>query len=252
MVHREAVPRHQEHPAQESLPKGRPHPELVRQKFTIESLDQNELFFVAPYIPLRSNWDIDIDLGRLRLLRPDYRRGRRFEYVLGTTAIVGGTQMPLRPMEHDTVQRGEPNDLTSDTREMPGGVDALPQLTALARRWIDESKLPKEDQLGRARYLERKLAASGQFQYSLAGQDRDPNLDPIEDFVSKHPVGHCEYFATALVLMLRSQRFRPDWSPVSSATRAIGTVWADISRSVSSMPTLGWKPICRPVRFPSR
>ena len=53
--------------------------------------------------------------------------------------------------------------------------------------------------------MERKLAASGQFQYSLTGQDRDPDLDPIEDFVTKHPVGHCEYFATALTLMLRSQ-----------------------------------------------
>lgn len=58
------------------------------------------------------------------------------------------------------------------------------------------------------RYLEQKLARSGQFQYSLAGQDRDPAIDPIEDFVTNHPQGHCEYFATALVLMLRSQKIR--------------------------------------------
>ena len=35
-------------------------------------------------------------------------------------------------------------------------------------------------------------------------QERDPTIDPIEDFVTKHPQGHCEYFATALTLMLRS------------------------------------------------
>jgi len=43
------------------------------------------------------------------------------------------------------------------------------------------------------------------FTYSLEGQNRDPALDPIEDFVTNHRAGHCEYFATALTLMLRSQ-----------------------------------------------
>ncbi len=81
---------------------------------------------------------------------------------------------------------------------------SLPNLVALARRWIAESGLPRQDRLGRARYLEQKLA-SGRYQYSLAGQHRDTRLDPIEDFLTKHPQGHCEYFATALTLMLRSQ-----------------------------------------------
>jgi hypothetical protein len=40
----------------------------------------------------------------------------------------------------------------------------------------------------------------------LKRQNRDDKIDPIEDFVSNNPQGHCEYFATALVLMLRSQR----------------------------------------------
>ena len=46
---------------------------------------------------------------------------------------------------------------------------------------------------------------SDRFEYSLQGQPRDPALDPIEDFIANHPRGHCEYFATALALMLRSQ-----------------------------------------------
>ena len=46
---------------------------------------------------------------------------------------------------------------------------------------------------------------SDRFEYSLQGQPRDPALDPIEDFIVNHPRGHCEYFATALALMLRSQ-----------------------------------------------
>ena len=81
----------------------------------------------------------------------------------------------------------------------------LPHLAALARQWIDEGGLELDDRYGRALLLEQRLSRSDQFQYSLEGQPRDPNLDPIEDFVANNPRGHCEYFATALALMLRSQ-----------------------------------------------
>ena len=179
-----------------------PPAELVRQKTTIENLELDELFFVAPYVPLEENLGVEIDCARERLCRAAaYQRARRLAYTLGTTAIVNGEQSPLVP--------AGPKGLTNDASAMPRGGDgsnALPNLVALAKRWIEESGLPESDRLGRARCLEQKLAASGQFQYSLTGQDRDPNLDPIEDFVAKHPVGHCEYFATALTLMLRSQK----------------------------------------------
>jgi hypothetical protein len=36
-------------------------------------------------------------------------------------------------------------------------------------------------------------------------QGRNPALDPIEDFVVNHRTGHCQYFASALIMMLRSQ-----------------------------------------------
>ncbi len=182
--------------------------EIVRQTILIEGMDRDELFFVAPYFPLAENAEIEVDCARKRLQRLSYRSAGRFEYALGTTAIVKREQSPLVPAEPDTAHRGCGDDYTQDSRDMPQGKDALPKLTALAKRWIDESKLPESDQLGRARYLERKLAASEQFQYSLVGQNRDPDLDPIEDFVTKHPVGHCEYFSTALTLMLRSQGIR--------------------------------------------
>src|SRR5689334_11720476 len=32
----------------------------------------------------------------------------------------------------------------------------------------------------------------------------DPNLDPVEDFLVNRKEGHCEYFASALALLLRS------------------------------------------------
>lgn len=49
--------------------------------------------------------------------------------------------------------------------------------------------------------LQREL---GRFEYSLAVA-RDPKLDPVVDFVTVHHAGHCEYFASAMVLMARTQ-----------------------------------------------
>lgn len=172
---------------------------LVRQECTIEPLDQDELFYVTPVIAIRPDGDVIVDRGRGRLLRAFYRRRRRFSYELGTTALVDGRQQPLVP-NVQVATTGE--QLPPPKNDAPKG---LPNLTALADRWIAESGLPPEDRLGRARYLEQKLATSEQFQYSLQGQARDLSIDPIEDFVANNPRGHCEYFATALTLMLRSQ-----------------------------------------------
>ena len=59
---------------------------------------------------------------------------------------------------------------------------SLPKLTALARQWLANSGR-RADRFGRARVLEVKLSQSDEFQYSLQGQPRDANMDPIEDFV---------------------------------------------------------------------
>lgn len=57
-----------------------------------------------------------------------------------------------------------------------------------------------------ARALESFLARSTEFSYTLDLRRQDPALDPVEDFLFNVRQGHCEHFATALVLMLRSAR----------------------------------------------
>jgi len=78
-------------------------------------------------------------------------------------------------------------------------------LVGLANQWVEDAGLGPDDRFACARLFERQLRDSGRFQYSLEGQERGGLVDPIEDFITTHPRGHCEYFATALVLMLRSQ-----------------------------------------------
>jgi transglutaminase-like putative cysteine protease len=93
-------------------------------------------------------------------------------------------------------------------RSMP---DSMPQLKDLAWKVTDFDKTsgrspPAGNEELSRRYVDlltRYLRDSGEFRYSLDTSIRDPKLDPVEDFVVNRKAGHCEYFASALALMLR-------------------------------------------------
>ena len=162
-------------------------------------------------------------------MRQHRMRGLGFTYELGTTALVGGVQVPWIPCEEyiDRVLY----------LQMP----ALPRLSALGRPLGSGKQTSRRQHVEIARMLENQLSCSDRFRYSLEGQDRDPAIDAIEDFVSNHPLGHCEYFATALALMLRSQGIPSRWSWVTSAMN--GTRWAGTTRCGSRRRTPGSRPI---------
>jgi protein-glutamine gamma-glutamyltransferase len=77
---------------------------------------------------------------------------------------------------------GAPGDPASDPSD--------PASAAKARRLVD--------------LLCHYLRDSGEYVYSLDTSAKNPKLDPVEDFVLNRKAGHCEYFASALVLMLRA------------------------------------------------
>jgi transglutaminase-like putative cysteine protease len=56
-----------------------------------------------------------------------------------------------------------------------------------------------------ARALCAYLASSGEYTYSLDRERQDLTLDPTFDFLVNVKKGHCERYATALTLMLRTQ-----------------------------------------------
>jgi len=176
-----------------------PSETAVRQVITIEPMDRPEVFCVWPFVAATQEPDrrLLVDVQRQRLVRAAEYVGRQFTFELDTTAFVHGEQANLTPSEGRLRRNALLNLPPPET---------LPGLIALADEWLQQTDFAPDDRLQRARHLERMFAASGRFKYSLQGQPRDRALDPIEDFITKHPQGHCEYFATALVLMLRSQK----------------------------------------------
>ncbi|MEI8372096.1 MAG: DUF3488 and transglutaminase-like domain-containing protein [Planctomycetota bacterium] len=175
----------------------------VVQQITMEPyLDRDDLFYLWPLVEPVGDLLYDPPSGRLarRLRWSGEPRGGNFKCEILTSGLVDGHQPPLVPESREVHISPD-----SPYLQMPGDRSPLPRLTALAGRWLRESGLPLHKHSEVARWFEQQLSSSGQFRYTLQGAERDTSIDAIEDFVSNNPRGHCEYFATALALMLRSQ-----------------------------------------------
>jgi transglutaminase-like putative cysteine protease len=175
---------------------------VVTQKIKIEPLDRPELFCIWPVLKNQRDAKAVFDPTQQRLYRSGDPR-EQLSYTLGTTAFADGKQVALVPC-NDPGAGAAPADRPDNMQPLLQ-VPRAPHLIALARQWLAASGLDADDRVGRARLLMQRLSVSEKFQYSLEPQQRDRALDPIEDFIVNHPRGHCEFFATALALMLRSQ-----------------------------------------------
>jgi hypothetical protein len=113
----------------------------------------------------------------------------------------------------------------------------------LVERLVAAGKLPKEalarpdgDARARlpehhetiARALERHLAQSGEYTYTLDLARQDREIDPIEDFLINTRSGHCQRFATALVLMLRTQGIPAQMVVGYRGSESRGDGWYDV------------------------
>ena len=86
---------------------------------------------------------------------------------------------------------GEGEDRTLDTAGL------TPRIAALAREVMGEGTAGE-----RARRLETHLIQHYDYTLNFAGRTA---ANPLEDFLFRYKSGQCEYFASAMVLMLRSQ-----------------------------------------------
>jgi protein-glutamine gamma-glutamyltransferase len=79
----------------------------------------------------------------------------------------------------------------------------------------------------RAKALEAYLRSSGEFSYTLEMDVINSSIDPVEDFLVNRKRGHCEYFASALALMLRSINI-----PSRVVNGFKGGDWSDLTESL--------------------
>ncbi len=78
----------------------------------------------------------------------------------------------------------------------------LEQVRPIAERIV--AAIDPDDIRGRARRSRTTSAGRSEFRYTLAMDVVDPSIDPAVDFLVNRKQGHCEYFATAMTLLVRS------------------------------------------------
>ena len=168
--------------------------DLVNLHLTVQPL--NSKVFFAPWPFFRKEGgrgDLTIRFFNGRMEEVVQRSGEG-TLTIFSTAFRNGKQLDLTPCLEQTRRE--------NLLQMPE--TGLESLIALAKKWDDESELPKTDIVSRARYMEYRFLADERFRYQLGGTARTYGMDPLEDFIHNNPVGHCEYFSGALALMLRS------------------------------------------------
>lgn len=173
---------------------------LVVQNVTLMPLNHDTVFAVPPAFRMdASDRTVRFNESKQQLVR--LAQYERHDFRLGTLGFRGGRQREIVMRERPITGRAE-----LELLQLPEAVsEPFPELARAARRVIEQQNIDTDDSIAVAQALNRYLRDSGEFAYSLEGVPRNPELDPIEDFISNNQVGHCEYFSTALTLMLRTQ-----------------------------------------------
>ena len=181
------------------------HSDLTtRIQYDIQPTGRLEAFAVWPFYPcdlVQFRIAFTFNVLDQRLNRRDFIARQRHVFEFYAPSVQHGVQTEITPKLYP--QEFVPL-LQSPKDE--NGDSLVPSARKLAEKWLEEAGLSVEnDGVEKvARQLCRKLRDSGEYVYSLNPQTRNRNLDPLEDFLSEHKAGHCEFFASALTMLLRS------------------------------------------------
>ena len=135
-------------------------------------------------------------------VRAGRNRYRRITHAPGLDIRYGGSvDAPLTYKAFTTPKRrGFPEPLASAFRkryvEVPDGYE---RVAALAQQVVGGASNPHIQ----AQRIERYLRGGGNFRYTLHQPDTE-GRDPLHVFLFEAKAGHCEYFSTAMAIMMRS------------------------------------------------
>jgi hypothetical protein len=208
----------------------------IKQVIDLEPVDTEVLFGTYPWGAARQREDLLMQVAGPTLERIAERRMHRLYSEFHYEILTWGASVnaPVRTYPHYMYWQEEEvggelggigprqcketylhRDKWEGLRQLPmrWGRPVLSRMSQLAAEIapgerflsLNYETLPQAEVIARAEALERYLRDSGEFAYSLSARRQDLTIDPIEDFLFNIKEGHCEYFASALTLMLRSR-----------------------------------------------
>ena len=166
---------------------------LTTQTFYVEAVDTPVLFAAPRVVAVQGSIPyLRSDTEGALSTRPHYQERLSYKVYSDTTEP-----------DEETLRRTAIGDVqfypawVARYLQLPDDVDQ--RIPRLARRWMTEAGAA--NQYDAARAIESRL--QNDFGYSLDMKATGP--DPLADFLFNVCAGHCEYFSTAMAVMLRSQ-----------------------------------------------
>ncbi|MFN8741756.1 MAG: DUF3488 and DUF4129 domain-containing transglutaminase family protein [Pirellula sp.] len=157
------------------------------------------------YVSLRRDWRM-VDTEEESILKTTRRR-----YSFRTYGFRKGVEKSLLLDVSDVIpvetSRYKTNDSMSlYTRdELTDFPPSLTPIIPFRDKVLSMATNLVDSKFSHAKYLESYLATSPEFKYSLRNTAPiDKQVDPIVDFLLNKKKGHCEYYASALAMLLRS------------------------------------------------
>lgn len=183
----------------------------VEQEVWLEPTATPTLFAIAPVFRTGDTpTEINIDFRTFEVTRlspPPPQARTTWHYRLGTTGLISGRQTAILPdpVFRDRIDMGSYYQEVRDCQAFDRR--KFPQVAATAEEVLRNADALQGDTIRKTRVLESHFQNSSRYRYSLDNSFRRSDArDPIELFIAENRAGHCQYFATALALMLRSQR----------------------------------------------
>lgn len=179
-----------------------PTADCIRQEFRTEPMESGILFGLPQHLAGALEHRLPL-ISERRVTSVLYRNDRitgreRLQYKIYSEKPRPAIDLPFPRGTHFTTIHPEELDYY---RALPGGLERLQNL---AKQIAAPADTPNSTPAEMALRLLRHLRDSGEFGYTLDMSVNDPSIDAIEDFLFNRKQGHCEYFASALGLMLRS------------------------------------------------
>jgi hypothetical protein len=193
------------------VPTRHPMPNEAVVEITLEPTTSTSLFAVTPVVRIpETPHEVYFHRVQGRLLRgrvDEEISPAEYHYQIATPAFHKMRQLRASP---HLVSVQTPEDAQALRQELTAwsefDSERFPRLKAIADEVCAGLDPVYSSSLSKGLALQGLLQHSGIYRYTKdLNFHRTPGVDPIEDFVANHHRGHCEYFAGALVLMLRSQ-----------------------------------------------
>lgn len=181
-----------------------PGRDLVNIEFDIKRRFAGTMFAIPPAFASRPSQNLRLNYDSLNMVLEELDqsklpRGKSMVYTIGSSGFANQSQLRLTPSNIRFELFGSSRTVYSLT----GNFRIFERCNQYREELLAQSGVNIHDSYAVATLFEQHFG-NGKFTYTLDLRPPvDADLDPIEDFLLNQRRGHCQYFASAMVMMLR-------------------------------------------------